>query len=113
MGRDMDDSNVISVEELSKRINNGEEVFLVDVREPFEYDIVNLDGMLIPLGELEDRLDELNGHKEKEIVVHCRTGARSGEAVEILKRHGFTKPRNLVGGINDWAKKIDPSFPVY
>ncbi len=109
----MDVSKDITVEELHERIGKGDEIFLVDVREPFEYDIVNLDGLLIPLGELEDRLSELDTHKEKEVIVHCRTGARSGEAVEILKRNGFKNPRNLAGGINDWAKKIDPSFPLY
>jgi rhodanese-related sulfurtransferase len=109
----MSQQNDISVEELSKRIQNGSRPVLVDVREPFEFDIANLEGILIPLGELESRLDELEPHKNEEIVLHCRSGARSGEAVEILKRNGFTNPRNLKGGINEWAKKIDPSLPIY
>lgn len=103
----------ISVIELNERITKGEKVFLLDVREYFEYDLVNLDGELIPLGELQDRLYELDAYKDKEVVVYCRTGSRSGDAVKFLKENGFKNPRNLIGGIHEWARKIDPSFPLY
>ncbi len=103
----------ITVEELNERQSNGEEIFLLDVREIFEYDIANLEGELIPLGELRDRLYEIDEYKDKEIVVHCRTGARSADAVAFLKSEGFKNPRNLIGGIHEWARKVDPSIPQY
>ncbi len=108
-----DQNNDITVEELNRRLKDGEELFILDVREEFEYDLVNLEGTLIPLGQLRDRLDELESHKNDEFVVHCRSGARSADAVALLKSNGFANPRNLKGGIIDWAKKIDPSFPIY
>lgn len=103
----------ISVQELHKRSESGEKLFILDVREQFEYDLVNLDGMLIPLGELPDRIDELSDVKEQEIVVHCRSGVRSAEACRILMKNGFKHPRNLVGGINRWSTQIDPTKPTY
>lgn len=103
----------LSVEELHARYEAGTPVVLLDVREEYEYDIINLDGILIPLGELENRLDELQTYKQQEIIVHCRTGNKSAEAVALLRGNGFSKARNLKGGITAWAQKIDPSFPIY
>jgi rhodanese-related sulfurtransferase len=103
----------ITVEELNQRRTNGENVFLLDVREHFEYDLINLEGELIPLGELQNRLYELESRKNDEIVVYCRTGSRSATAVQLLISNGFTNVRNLTGGIHEWGKKIDPSFPLY
>lgn len=105
--------NEIHVNELDERQKAGENLFVLDVREPHEYDLVNIGATLIPLGELEDRLSEIEEHKNDEIVVHCRSGARSAEACKILMRHGFVNPRNMVGGINRWSTLIDPSLPIY
>lgn len=103
----------INVNDLNDRIQNGDKINLLDVREQFEYDMVNMDAKLIPLGELESRLDELEAWKDQEVIIHCRSGARSAEACRILMRHGFKNPINLQGGINRWAMLIDPSMPMY
>jgi sulfur-carrier protein adenylyltransferase/sulfurtransferase len=103
----------ISVEELKRRLDAKEDVFVLDVREPHEYPIANLGALLIPVGELERRIDELAAEKGREIVVHCRSGARSQRAALILKKAGFTHVENLAGGILAWADKIDPTLPKY
>lgn len=103
----------INVNDLNERIQKGDKINLLDVREQFEYDMVNLDGKLIPLGELESRLGEIEAWKDQEVIIHCRSGARSAEACRILMRHGFVNPVNLQGGINRWAMLIDPSLPMY
>lgn len=106
--------NEINVTELDARLRSGEEIFILDVREPHEVEISNIEGaVLIPLRQLEDRLEELAAVRDKEIVVHCRTGGRSAAACELLMQHGFTNPKNLAGGINRWAQLIDPSLPMY
>ncbi len=105
--------NEITVEELNERIKSGEKINLIDVREQHEFDLVNLDGILIPLGQLEDRLDEIAHLKDAEVIVHCRSGARSAQACKIMMENGFRDPKNLVGGINRWSSTIDPSMPVY
>src|SRR3989442_1096097 len=89
----------------------AEEVFILDVREPHEYQICNLRGHLIPLGELPRRAHELDSSRE--IVAHCRSGKRSAEAVEFLRKAGFRKIWNLKGGILAWADEVDPSVPKY
>ena len=103
----------ITVQELNDRLQKGEKINLLDVREQFEFDMVNLDGKLIPLGELEERVDEIFALKEQEIIIHCRSGARSAEACRILAHYGFMNTKNLVGGINRWSMLIDPTMPVY
>lgn len=103
----------IDVHELNERIQANEKINLLDVREQFEYDMVNIKGTLIPLGQLEDRLAEIDHLKEEEIVVYCRSGARSAEACRILMRNGFKNPVNMQGGINKWATFVDPSMPTY
>jgi len=103
----------INVNDLNERIQNGEKINLLDVREQFEYDMVNLEAKLIPLGELESRLAEIDSWKDQEIIIHCRSGARSAEACRILMRQGYKNPVNLQGGINRWAMLIDPSLPIY
>jgi adenylyltransferase/sulfurtransferase len=103
----------ISVEELKRRLDAGEKLFVLDVREPHEYPIANLGAPLIPVGELDKRVGELAAHKDSEIVVHCRSGARSQKAALILKNAGFTHVENLAGGILAWADKIDPTMPKY
>lgn len=101
----------IQPEELKRRLDSGEDVFVLDVREPHEYQICNIGGYLIPLGDLPKRVNELDSSRE--IVAHCKSGVRSGKAVEFLQKAGFRKIRNLKGGILAWADKVDPSVPKY
>ncbi len=97
---------------LQERLKAGDDIVILDVRNPEEAQISRLPGsILIPLGELAERVAELN--TADQIVVHCRMGGRSAKAVEFLRSVGFRKVRNLVGGINAWAKDVDPSVPVY
>lgn len=97
--------------ELKRRLDNGDSVLVLDVREPHEYQIANLGGRLIPLGQLPDRLSEVE--RDREIVVHCKSGGRSAKACEILRNAGFTRVTNLAGGIDAWAEQIDPKLPRY
>src|SRR5262245_2878570 len=102
----------VSVEELRTMRERGDALVLVDVREPREWAISDLpDSVKIPLGTLPQSLDKLS--KDDEIVVYCRTGGRSGNAVQFLKQQGYEKSKNLVGGINRWAERIDPSMARY
>lgn len=101
----------ITPQELKQTLTDGRDCFLLDVREPQEYEICNLHGYLIPVNQLEQRLNELD--PSREIVVHCKTGVRSAKAVEILKHAGFKNVRNLSGGILRWIEEVDPSMPKY
>src|SRR6201991_1487962 len=103
----------ITVEALKQKLDAKETVFVLDVREPHEYQIANLGAPLIPVGSIESRLTELADRKNDEIIVHCRSGARSQKAALALKAAGFTNVSNLSGGILAWAEKIDPSMPKY
>jgi adenylyltransferase/sulfurtransferase len=105
------DTSDIQVEELKRRLDAGEAIFVLDVREPHEYQICNIGGHLIPLGDLPKRAGELDSSRE--IVAHCRSGVRSGKAVEWLRQAGFKKVRNLAGGILAWADRVDPKMPKY
>ncbi len=99
-------------EELKQKMDAGDKnLFVLDVREPNEYQICNLGGHLIPLNDLPKRVGELDSSKE--IVVHCKMGGRSAKAVDYLKQQGFTNVHNLVGGINAWAERVDPKMPKY
>src|ERR1700757_1373941 len=101
----------IEVEELKKRLDRGDDLYILDVREPHEYQICNINGHLIPLGELPNRVNELD--TSKEIIAHCRSGVRSAKAVNFLRQAGFKKVHNLAGGILAWADRIDPTMPKY
>jgi adenylyltransferase/sulfurtransferase len=101
----------IPVEELKRRLDAGEDIFVLDVREPHEFQICNIHGHLIPLGDLPKRVHELDSSRE--IVVHCKSGARSAKAVDFLRQSGFKRASNLTGGILAWADRIDPSLPKY
>jgi adenylyltransferase/sulfurtransferase len=103
----------ISVEEFQReREAKGDELVLVDVREPHEWEIAHIDGArLLPLSQLPDRLNELDGHAE--IVTQCHHGARSLKALEILKGAGYGKVRSLAGGIDAWAERIEPGMARY
>ena len=98
-------------EELKRRLDAGEKLFVLDVREPHEYQICNLGGHLIPLNDLPKRVTELDASRE--IVVHCKLGGRSAKAVDFLRQSGFSKVHNLTGGINAWAERVDPKMPKY
>lgn len=102
----------ITVQELKEKKEAGDEFLLIDVREQFEYFVSNLEGEHIALGQLETRVEQLDSYKETEVIIMCRTGARSANACSFLERHGFTNVANLKGGITAWAKEIDPSIAV-
>ena len=92
--------------------NNGANVNILDVREPYETEISKIEGsLLIPLGELANRYAELES--KKEWIVHCKSGMRSGRAVEFLRSKGYKRVKNLTGGINAYAKEVDKNIPVY
>jgi rhodanese-related sulfurtransferase len=92
----------ITIDELKARMDKGEALHIVDVREEYEFDEFNIGAQLIPLGDLTDRLDEIEDLKNVELIVHCRSGARSGRAKEYLESEGFSKVRNLIGGMLAW-----------
>jgi sulfur-carrier protein adenylyltransferase/sulfurtransferase len=101
----------ITAREFKARLDRGDDLFILDVREPHEYQICNLKGHLIPLGELPRRVHELDSSRE--IVAHCRSGKRSAEAVDFLRKAGFRKILNLKGGILTWSDEVDSSVPKY
>jgi sulfur-carrier protein adenylyltransferase/sulfurtransferase len=101
----------ITPRELKQRLDRGDDLYILDVREPHEYQICNLHGHLIPLGELARRVHELDSSKE--IVAHCRSGKRSADAVDFLRKAGFKKIWNLKGGILAWSDEVDPGVPKY
>src|SRR5271155_4449833 len=97
--------------ELKRRLDAGDDLFVLDVREPHEYQIANLGAKLIPLGDLPARVSELDSSRE--IVVHCKGGGRSQKAAEFLAQSGFKKLHNLAGGINAWSADVDPKIAKY
>jgi sulfur-carrier protein adenylyltransferase/sulfurtransferase len=102
----------ITVQELKKLQDSGADFQLIDVREPHEYDICNLEGELIPQGDIPDSVDKID--RKKQVIVHCRSGARSGNMIQWLeKNHNFDNLYNLKGGILAWAREIDPDMPTY
>ena len=102
----------LTVEELKQKQDRGDRFVLVDVREPYEAAICDLEGSVkIPLGTLPECLDRLS--PEDEIVVYCKVGGRSAQAVAFLQQAGFSRARNLAGGIDEWARRIDPTMPRY
>ncbi len=107
-GKPLSDLPHVHAEDLKQRLDAREEILLLDVREPYEYQAGNIGGHLIPLNDLPRRLGELD--PDRETVVHCRSGARSALAVEFLRAQGFQNVKNLAGGILAWAEKVDPSL---
>jgi len=101
----------LNVQQLKQRMDSGENIFILDVREPFEYQIANLGGLLMPQNEVAQRLGELD--PEREIIVQCRSGVRSQRVAEFLQQNGFKRVVNLTGGILAWADGIDPSLQKY
>jgi adenylyltransferase/sulfurtransferase len=103
---------VIEPIEVKAKLDRGDRFTLVDVREPYEYQIARIPGAkLIPLGDLPKRLNELDPNAE--VVAHCKSGARSQKAVDLLKQSGFHNVRNMTGGILAWSDKVDPSVTKY
>jgi sulfur-carrier protein adenylyltransferase/sulfurtransferase len=110
--RDKGEIAEMSPHELKRRMDAGEPFELIDVREPFEYEIARIDGAkLIPLGEITERLDELSG--KQPIVVHCHSGKRSEQAARLLQQRGFANVFNLEGGIDAWSDQVDPGVAKY
>ena len=101
----------LTVKELKRRIDAGEDVQLIDVREPYEYQIAQIGGKLIPQNDVPNRLAEID--REREVIVHCRSGARSQRIAEFLKQAGYPKVVNLAGGILAWSDEIDPTVQKY
>ena len=102
----------ITVQELKQKMEQGEKVVLVDVREPWEYNIAKIEGaQLIPLGTLVSEYKKLDPNGE--IVIHCKMGMRSMDATQFLLQQGFKNVKNLTGGIIAWSQQIDPSIPIY
>ena len=97
---------------MKRRLDAKEDLFVLDVREPHEYQICSIpNAKLIPLGDLPKRVNELDSADE--IIAHCKSGMRSAKAVEFLKQAGFRKVRNMKGGITAWSDKVDPTVPKY
>jgi adenylyltransferase/sulfurtransferase len=103
----------ISAVDLKRRMDEGNDIQLIDVRQPEEYAVAKIEGAkLIPLGELMNRLKELDPNRET--VIHCKTGIRSARAVELLSQRGFAGSlKNLKGGITAWSNEVDPTVPKY
>jgi sulfur-carrier protein adenylyltransferase/sulfurtransferase len=101
----------LTVKELKARRDAGEDIFLLDVREPYEYQIAQIGGTLIPQNDVPNRLAEIP--RDREIIVHCRSGARSQKIAELLKQSGYKDVVNVAGGILAWADEIDPSVQKY
>ncbi len=101
----------ITATELKQRMDAGEDLLILDVREPFEHQIANIGGKLIPMNQVPQRLDEIE--RDREIVVHCKVGGRSQRVAEFLKQSGYPKVANLAGGILAWSSEVDPSVPKY
>ncbi len=101
----------ITVQELKRRLDNGDDIMILDVREPYEYQIANIGGTLIPQNEVPGRMAEID--RNREIVVQCRSGARSQRIAEFLVSQGYPNVKNLAGGILAWADQIDPKVTKY
>jgi rhodanese-related sulfurtransferase len=101
----------VSVQELQALKESGADFILIDVRDAWENEICNLDGVLIPLKELPDHLNEFD--PEQHIIVHCQMGGRSSRAAQYLMENGFKNVSNLRGGIKAWATEIDPNMKMY
>ena len=103
----------ITSTELKKRLDQGDDIQIIDVREPHEYEIGQIpNSTLIPLGQVLNRMNEID--PDRETVVHCKMGGRSAKAIDALKRSGFPgKLVNLAGGITAWSNDVDPSVPKY
>lgn len=104
----------ISVLQLDDMRQANESFVLLDVREPAEYATAKIDGSrLLPMSEMQARIDELSPHREDHIVVQCHHGGRSMRVVEALRQVGFSRVQNLAGGIDQWSRQVDSTVPRY
>lgn len=94
----------ITVQELKERMDKGEAIHLIDVREPYEHEEFNIGGLLCPLGDVMRAIEDMSEHKAEEIVVYCRSGRRSDTAKQIMQQAGYQNVRNLLGGMLDWQE---------
>lgn len=102
----------ITPKELKTRLDKGDKLVLMDVREPWEFALAKLDGsVLIPLATLPQSLDKLD--RQVEIIAYCHHGMRSADATGLLLQQGFSNVKNLIGGIDAWSAQVDPSVPRY
>lgn len=102
----------ITVQELKALKDSGTDFQLIDVREPYEYEISHINGTLIPMAEVMDNVNQIA--RDKQVVVHCRSGKRSASVIHALEQaHGFDNLYNLVGGVLAWSDEVDPSLPKY
>lgn len=102
----------ITVQELKALKDSGTDFQLIDVREPYEYEICHIDGTLIPMAEVMNNANQIA--RNKQVVVHCRSGKRSASVIHALEQaHGFDNLYNLVGGVLAWSDEVDPSLPKY
>jgi len=98
---------IITADEVKERLDKGEELYLLDVREPHERAEFNISGAFIPLGKIHNmEIDEIEEWKDKEVIIYCRSGNRSGQACLILDSMGFTNTKNLAGGMLKWQEKF-------
>jgi sulfur-carrier protein adenylyltransferase/sulfurtransferase len=112
----MNNTNSISIypHELKSKLDNQDELLLLDVREPMEREWANLENSThIPMGEMQDRHHELQEYRDKEIIVYCHSGVRSFHVTQFLLNSGFTIVKNLEGGIDAWSLEVDPTIPRY
>ena len=104
----------IDCQAVKAKLDAGDDFLFIDCREQQEYDTVKIEGAtLIPMGQLPERLSELESHKDGEIVIHCHHGGRSLNVANWLKQRGFANPLSMAGGIDVWAQEIDTSLPRY
>ena len=109
-----DDGIEITATRLKQRLDEGETIRLIDVREPWEWDLANLEAFgarLMPMPTVPQHVDELD--PDEEVVLYCRSGARSMRVLQYLYARGFGRVRNLQGGLLAWSNEVDPSFPQY
>jgi len=112
VSEDVDAIPEMSVQELKRRLDASEPLTLIDVREPYEYEVARIEGAkLIPLGELSERLEEIASTPD--VIVHCHSGGRSAQAVQMLREAGRQNAFNLSGGIDAWSKEVDPEVARY
>jgi rhodanese-related sulfurtransferase len=104
----------IDVQAVKRAIDAGDDLMLIDCREADEYALAKIEGSkLLPMSEIADRLGELQGYRQKRIVVHCHMGGRSLRVARWLRDQGFSQAQSMAGGIDDWSLQIDPSVPRY
>jgi sulfur-carrier protein adenylyltransferase/sulfurtransferase len=101
----------VTVQELKQKFDNKEDFQLIDVREPYEFEICNLNGELIPMGTILQEASRISS--DKPVIIHCKTGSRSGAVINLLEKQGFTNLYNLKGGILAYSREIDPDITPY